>query len=90
MAELSDALTLIIAEYQDAGSHTGRLESAIDSPQGDRALASAASAFESEWDDKRETQRRHLEEMKKRIDDTRHAWIDVDAELAASIESAKQ
>jgi len=86
MAELSDALAAIIAEYSDAAGRTAELEGAIGSPQGDSSLRGAASAFEAEWDDKRETQRRHLEEMKKRIDDTRQAWEDVDRELTKMME----
>lgn len=89
MEELSTALGLIIAEYADAGTETNLLEQAIDRPRGDGTLAAAASSFESEWNDKRETQRRHLEEMKKRIDDSREAWAEVDAELAASLEASE-
>lgn len=86
MAELSEALGQIIAEYADAGSRTDVLEGAIGRPQGDGALRAAAADFESRWDDKRETQRRHLEEMKKRIDDTKQAWEDVDRELTKMME----
>lgn len=86
MAELSEALGLIIAEYGDASDRTSELEDAIARPQGDGSLRGAASDFESEWDDKRETQRRHLEEMKKRIDDSREAWADVDQELTKMLE----
>jgi hypothetical protein len=89
MLELSNALRDIIAEFEDAGSRTGELVDAIDRPRGDRRLARAAEDFESEWDDKRETQRRNLEEMKKRIDDTRDGWLEADRELAKSLEAAE-
>lgn len=89
MAELSDALTQIIAEYHDADSRTNDLENAINRPQNDSRLSGAATDFESEWDDKRETQRRHLEEMKKRIDDTREAWAKIDTELAKAMEASE-
>jgi len=88
MQSLSDSLARIIAEYEDAGSRTGRLVEAIGSPQGDRRLARAAEKFESDWDDKRETQRRNLEEMKKRLDETRQAWEELDLELQKAVEGA--
>lgn len=86
MAELSAALKRIIREYETAGEKTAALEGAIGSPHRDHALARAAAEFEKAWDDKRETQRRHLEEMKKRIDDSRSAWHDLDVELASAAE----
>lgn len=89
MRALSDALRDIIAEFEDAGSHTGALVGAIGNPQGDSRLARAAEDFESEWDDKRETQRRNLEEMKKRLDDAHEGWVQADLELAQSMESAE-
>jgi hypothetical protein len=78
----------IIAEFDEAGAagRTGRLIDAIDEPLGDSRLARAAEEFESAWDDKRETLRRDLEEMKKRIDDARDGWLDADRELAKSLE----
>lgn len=88
MAELSEALGAIIAEYKNASSRTGQLTDAISRPQGRGSLQSAAEDFEAKWDDKRETQRRHLEEMKKRLDEARENWAEADAELAKSMESA--
>lgn len=90
MLALSNALRDIIAEYEDAGARTGELTDAIGRPQGDSRLQRAAEDFESEWDDKRETQRRNLEEMKKRIDDARDGWQEVDLELAKSMENAEK
>lgn len=89
MRQLSDALGDIISEFEDAGARTGELVDAIGSPQGDSKLSRAAQDFESEWDDKRETQRRNLEEMKKRIDDARDGWAEADLELARSLEAAE-
>lgn len=89
MQALSDALHEIIAEFEEAGSRTSDLVGAIGNPQGDSRLARAAEDFESEWDDKRETQRRNLEEMKKRLDDAREGWEQADLELAQSMESAE-
>jgi len=89
MRALSDALRDIIAEFDAAGSHTGALVEAIGSPQGDSRLARAAEDFESEWDDKRETQRRNLEEMKKRLDDAHEGWVEADLELARSMEASE-
>ena len=86
MQALSDALADIIAEFAAAGKRTSDLVGAIGEPQGSRALARAAEKFESDWDDKRETQRRNLVEMKKRIDDTREAWMELDSELARTVE----
>lgn len=88
MAELSEALGAIIAEYKNASSRTSALSDAISRPQGRGSLQSAAEDFEAKWDDKRETQRRHLEEMKKRLDEARENWAEADAELAKSMESA--
>lgn len=84
MAELSSALGSIISEYESAGDKTAALEAAIGSPHQDRRLATAAGEFEAAWNDKRETQRRHLEEMKKRIDETKAAWEELDVELASA------
>lgn len=89
MRALSDALAVIISEFEDAGSRTGTLVNAIGSPVGDSRLARAAEDFESEWDDKRETQRRNLEEMKKRLDDAREGWVQADRELAQSLEASQ-
>ncbi|WP_127818675.1 hypothetical protein [Microbacterium sp. CPCC 204701] len=89
MKALSDALTEIIAEFAAAESRTGALVEAIGSPHGDSRLARAAEDFESEWNDKRETQRRNLEEMKKRIDDAHEGWVQADLELAQSIEGSE-
>ncbi len=89
MQALSDALHEIIGEFAAAGDRTTRLLEAIGEPQGDSRLARAAEDFESEWDDKRETQRRNLEEMKKRLDDSRDGWIEADRELAASLEASE-
>lgn len=89
MAELSEALGAIIAEYQNASSQTNTLTEAISQPQGRGSLQSAAEDFEAKWDDKRETQRRHLEEMKKRLDEARDNWAEADAELARSMEASE-
>ncbi|GAB2706881.1 hypothetical protein BKA24_000716 [Microbacterium marinum] len=89
MQALSDALHVIIGEFEAAGGRTTELIEAIGEPQGDSRLARAAEDFESEWDDKRETQRRNLEEMKKRLDDARDGWRDADLELAASLEASE-
>lgn len=89
MQTLSDALTEIIAEFDAAGGRTDRLIAAIGEPQGDSRLANAAEKFESDWDDKRETQRRNLEEMKKRLDESREAWQQFDLELAQSLEASE-
>ncbi len=89
MRALSDALRDIIAEFESAGERTGSLVPAIGSPQGDSRLARAAEDFESEWNDKRETQRRNLEEMKKRLDDAYDGWVEADLELAQSLEAAE-
>ncbi|MCK2023840.1 hypothetical protein KZC52_12955 [Microbacterium sp. kSW2-24] len=89
MRELSTALGAIMAEFGEAGAgaRTGRLLEAIDEPMGDTRLSRAADEFESAWDDKRETLRRELEEMKTRIDDARDGWIEADNELARSMET---
>jgi hypothetical protein len=42
--------------------------------------------LESEWNDKRETQCRNLEEMKTRLDDAHEGWGQADLELAQSME----
>lgn len=89
MLSLSNALHDIITEYENAGSVTGDLLGAIDQPRDDSRLQRAAEDFESEWNDKRETQRRNLVEMKKRIDDARDGWLEADLELAKSIENAE-
>lgn len=89
MQALSDALKEIIAEFEAAESRTGSLVAGIGSPQGDSRLARAAEDFESEWNDKRETQRRNLEEMKKRIDDAHEGWVQADLELAQSLEGSE-
>ncbi|MEJ1090362.1 hypothetical protein [Microbacterium istanbulense] len=88
MSELSESLRVIIAEFDEAGagSRTGGLVDAIDRPMGDSRLSRAADEFESAWDDKRETLRQDLEEMKKRIDDAREGWQEADLELARSLE----
>ncbi|MFV0405561.1 MAG: hypothetical protein ACK5LN_01855 [Propioniciclava sp.] len=88
MSELSESLRIIIEEFDEAGagSRTGSLVDAIGRPMGYARLQSAADAFESAWDDKRETLRRDLEEMKKRIDDAREGWHEADLELARSLE----
>lgn len=89
MEELSNALGLIITEFEEASSRTGELENAIRTPlPGWTALKDRASDFESKWDDKRETLRGKLEEMKKRVDENRQAWADLDAELAKMQEGA--
>lgn len=89
MSALSDALGVIIAEFEDAGARNGVLVSAIGSPVGDSRLSRAAEAFEADWDDKRETQRGNLEEMKKRLDDAHEGWVQADLELAQSMENAE-
>ncbi|MBO9627276.1 MAG: hypothetical protein J7484_13005 [Microbacterium sp.] len=91
MKELSNALGEILTEFgeQGAGARTGGLVEAIDHPLGDSRLARAADEFESAWDDKRETLRRDLEEMKKRLDDAGDGWRDADLELARSLEPEK-
>lgn len=91
MKELSDRLGEILTEFGEtgAGARTGKLVEAIDHPLGDSRLARAADEFESAWDDKRETLRRDLEEMKKRIDDARDGWREADLELAKSLEPKK-
>ena len=89
MEELSTALGLIITEFEEAGSRTGDLENAIRTPlPGWSGLKDRASDFESKWDDKRETLREKLEEMKKRVDENRKAWADLDAELAQKQETS--
>lgn len=87
MEELSTALGNIEAEFRLAGEQTSDLEEAIDTPRGWSGLRHEASEFEAAWDDKRETLRRAVEEMKKRLDETREAWIELDAELASHMES---
>jgi hypothetical protein len=91
MKELSEALTAILTEFGEsgAGARTGKLLEAIDHPLGDSRLARAADDFESAWDDKRETLRRNLEEMKKRLDDASDGWREADLELAKSLEPKK-
>lgn len=89
MRALSDALRDIIAEFDTADTRSGALVAAIGSPQGDSRLSRAAEEFESEWNDKRETQRRNLEEMKKRLDDSHDGWVEADLELAQSMEAAE-
>ena len=89
MQELTDALQAIIAEFDEADTHTDKLLGAIGCPQGDSRLQNAAEDFESEWNDKRETQRRNLEEMKKRVDDARDGWIEADKEIAKTMEAAQ-
>ncbi|REJ07204.1 hypothetical protein DY023_04195 [Microbacterium bovistercoris] len=88
MQALSEALGDIMSEFDEkgAGARTGKLLDAIDRPLGDSRLARAADEFESAWDDKRETLRLDLEEMKKRIDDARDGWREADLELARSME----
>lgn len=86
MQELSDALALVISEYKDAADRTDTLLDAIDEPLGDSRLRYAAEGFEEKWNDKRDTQRGNLEEMKKRLDESREAWEQLDRELAQAIE----
>lgn len=86
MQELSDALRAIEEEFRTASDSTGDLEQAIDAPRRRADLRSEAVDFESAWDDKRETLRRAVDEMQQRVDDTRGAWAELDAELAASQE----
>lgn len=88
MQELSDALGAIEEEFRLASSRTDELEEAIGAPLGRSELRDEAVDFESAWDDKRETLRRAVEEMKQRVDDTREAWTELDAELAAATETA--
>ncbi len=89
MEELSTALGQIITEFKDAGSRTGELEGDIGTPlPGWTALKDRASDFESEWDDKRDTLREKLEEMKKRVDENKAAWKDLDTELATMQEGS--
>jgi hypothetical protein len=91
MRALSEALGVIMGEFGDegAGARTSKLLEAIGEPMGDTRLARAADEFESAWDDKRETLRRELEEMKTRIDDAREGWREADLELARSMEPKK-
>lgn len=89
MQELADALKAIDEEFADAGARTRELVEAIDRPQGDSELQDAAEDFESRWDDKRETLRRKIEEFRKRVEDTKHAWEDLDVELAQMQESSE-
>lgn len=76
------ALTIIVTEFDEAGSRTSELRDAIRSPQGRSDLREAAEDFESRWDDERETPRRTLEDLQQRVDETRQGWADLDGELA--------
>lgn len=82
MQTLVDSLDQIIAEFGDANSRTAQLLSAIDTPQGRSELRDAAEDFEARWDDKRETLRRKLEDLRVRVDDTKTGWQELDVELA--------
>lgn len=81
MQTLVDSLDLIITEFGDAEARTGPLLDAINTPQGDSELRDAAEDFEARWDDKRETLRRKLEDIRARVDETKIAWEELDTEL---------
>ncbi|QNA91688.1 MULTISPECIES: flagellar protein FlgN [unclassified Microbacterium] len=59
---LRTALQNIIEEFENAGSRSNDLESAVGSPYGERALRDAASDFEGRWDDRR---KRLMDDCKK-------------------------
>jgi hypothetical protein len=87
MEELSNALGDIITEFEEAADQTGDLIDAIDVPvPGYTGLQSRASDFESLWRNKRETLRRKLVEMTKRVEENRQPWKDLDEELSTMAE----
>lgn len=45
-----------------------------------------AQRFEEAWNDKRDTLRDHLADLKTRTTDTKNAWQDLDRELATASE----
>ena len=89
MQELADSLKAIDEEFSAAGANTRELVAAIDRPQDDSELQDAAEEFEARWDDKRETLRRKVEEFRKRVDETKSAWEELDIELAQKQESSE-
>lgn len=89
MQTLSNSLTRIIAEFDDADERTTELLDAIDRPQDRDELRDAAEDFESRWDDKRETLRRKLESLLERVDETKSAWEELDLELQQMQESSE-
>lgn len=89
MQTLVNSLNQIINEFDAADSRTAQLLAAIDTPQGRTDLRDAAEDFEARWDDKRETLRRKLEDLKVRVDDTQNAWTELDIELAQMQESSE-
>lgn len=86
MQELETALTNIIAEFEGTGGRSESLESAIGSPLGRSELRSEAQRFEEAWNDKRDTLRDHLADLKTRTTETKNAWQDLDRELATASE----
>lgn len=86
MQELETALANIIAEFEGTGGRSESFESAIGSPLGRSDLRSEAQRFEEAWNDKRDTLRDHLTDLKTRTTDTKNAWQDLDRELAAASE----
>lgn len=89
MQALVNSLNQIINEFDAADSRNAQLLAAIDTPQGRTDLRDAAEDFEARWDDKRETLRRKLEDLKVRVDDTQNAWTELDIELAQMQESSE-
>jgi len=83
--ELNGSLKQIIVEFSDAGKRSGALESAIGTPLGRSGLRDQADRFEGEWDDKRETLKRDLEELQKKVDEVGRAWQDWDLEASAQL-----
>ncbi|BDZ55492.1 hypothetical protein [Agromyces marinus] len=87
MERLDKALRDIVVEFEDAGGRTDDLVEAIGRPMGRSKLREQAHAFESRWDDKRETLKGHLVELQKQVEGVRDAWAALDGDLAAQLET---
>lgn len=83
--ELNGSLKQIIVEFDSARRSSEALESAIGNPLGRNSLRNEAERFESEWDDKRETLKKDLEEVQKAVEEKGKAWSDWDQEASRQL-----
>lgn len=89
LENLNTSLSNIIAEFEDAGSRSDALESAIGAPHGETALRSEVSRFESDWNDKRDTLKDKLVSAQERVVDFVGAWTDFDLEAARNLDTSE-
>lgn len=86
LERMNTSLANIIDEFDNAGSRSNNLEGWIGSPHGHGELRHEVDRFEGDWDDKRETLKGHLDNLKQHVEKLVKGWTDFDLKAAENLD----